>query len=208
MSDKPKIDIASGVEQNPDGADISSTHPAKPERQMQYWERVAWLLALIGGVHTAFTTWMDGWKYINERRDLILGIGKDKPLPHDLAELVFQNDWITCVAGFCIYVAIAFGLLWWFLVRFKPMQDAILNPFGTEVNGRQMAIRRKGLKWLITVGVLGGFTYLLLVCHNDASDTKRMIGLYCPANTNALPDKLMDKSPEKLQSLSKPTTNH
>jgi hypothetical protein len=117
----------------------------QPEQQLRHWERLAWVVALIAGVQAAYTTWMSGFQYMNARRDIFLGIGQPKCLPPDLAMLVFKNDWITCALGFFFYAAVAFGIIWLLLARYKPIQDAVLNPFGVPSTGVAPLVRTESL---------------------------------------------------------------
>src|ERR1051325_8131565 len=147
---------------------------------MKHWERIAWMVALIGGIHAAYTTWMSGWIYMNGRRDLILGIGQPKPLPLDQARLIFLNDWVTCALGFSIYVLIAFGALWVLLSKYQPMQEAILNPFGLALSQKTAEKRRSLLSRWISLGVSVCFLLLAATFWKDANDTLFLMKKYCP----------------------------
>jgi hypothetical protein len=73
-----------GRPSNDDLADWYASNPQKDslaERELQkkHWERVAWVVATIGALHAIYTTWNTGWIYVNSRRDVILGIGQERP---------------------------------------------------------------------------------------------------------------------------------
>lgn len=142
-----------------------------PEPQRRHWERIAWVVALIAGIQTAYTTWVGGFQYMNARRDLILGIGQSKCLPKPLAELVFWNDWFTCALGFLFYAVIAFGSLWLLLSRYPPVQDALLNPFGVTMPDDQLRRHRKRLAHFSTICVGGLILGLLATLTVDGFGT-------------------------------------
>ena len=143
----------------------SKTVPAA-ERQLRNWERIAWVIGLLAGIQAAYTTWMSGFQYMNARRDVILGIGQPKCLSPELALLVFRNDWLTCAIGFFFYAMCAFGVLWLLLARYKPVQDALLNPFGVSVSDRALRQRRHALgiySGILVFGVLAALVITLIL---------------------------------------------
>jgi hypothetical protein len=120
---------------------------------------------------------MSGIQYMNARRDLILGIGQSKALPVDLARVVFFNDWVICAIGFFFYATVAFGLLWFLLARYPPLQDAVLDPFGVstdavdEISTTRFGLerRRRGLCRITTAGVIALFVALAITLVIDAT---------------------------------------
>ncbi|HEV2691833.1 MAG TPA: hypothetical protein VG347_02955 [Verrucomicrobiae bacterium] len=114
-------------------------HP-EPEKPQKPWERVLWLIGLIGGISAFFSTWLNTWTFLNARRDLIFGIGQSKSLSPENAELIFKHDWIPTVLSFCVYVLIVFLALWYFLVKCPPMQNAILDSFESSESPKIDAI--------------------------------------------------------------------
>lgn len=161
--------MVTGKTQEPMNPDPQSNEV--PERQLRNWERIAWVIGLVAGIQAAYTTWMSGFQYMNARRDLILGIGQPKCLAPDLAFLIFKNDWLTCATGFFLYAACAFGVLWLLLARYRPVQDALLNPFGVPVNDGALNRRRRILSLAVGVFVVGILIALAATLIIDGADT-------------------------------------
>lgn len=126
----------------------------EPQIQARPWERIAWVVALVAGVQAAYTTWVGGFQYMNARRDLILGIGQPKCLAEPLAKLVFWNDWFTCALGFLFYAMVAFGGLWILLWHYRPIQEALLNPFGVPQPHERFKKSRRRLRQIATTGLI------------------------------------------------------
>lgn len=167
---------------------MSSTKSgSESEDRLQFqprpWERIAWVVALIAGVQAAYTTWVGGFQYMNARRDLILGIGQPKCLAEPLAKLVFWNDWFTCALGFLFYAIVAFGGLWILLWYYRPIQEALLNPFGVRQPHEQLQKNRRRLRQVATVGVIAlllGLVATLLVDGFETWGLMKVSSSFCP----------------------------
>ena len=177
------MNASTGVNEKNPTTEPAGQPASEPELQRRHWERIAWVVALIAGIQTAYTTWVGGFQYMNARRDLILGIGQAKCLPGTLAELVFWNDWFTCAIGFLFYAVVAFGSLWLLLSQYQPVQDALLNPFGVLVLPAQLHRQRRRLKLFVTLSVaalLVGLAVTLLVDGFGTWHLMKISSSFCP----------------------------